>query len=54
MTDLGEYTLSKRESVMFYAGLTVSGLIISYLLYRNILFAVVIIPFTRRIKGFAK
>ena len=54
MTDLVEYTFSKKEDVLFYVSLTVLGLAISYLLYRNILFAVVIIPFTRRIKGFVK
>ena len=54
MTDLGEYTFSKKEDVLFYVSLSVLGLAISYLLYRNILFAVVIIPFTRRIKGFVK
>lgn len=54
MTNLNEYTFSKKENAVFYAALTVSGLLVSYLLYRNILFAVVIIPFTRRINGFVK
>ena len=45
---------TKKENAVFYAALTVSGLMVSYLLYRNILFAVVIIPFARRIKGFAE
>lgn len=54
MTNLNEYTFSKKENAVFYAALTVSGLLVSYLLYRNILFAVVIIPFTRRIKGFVQ
>ena len=54
MTDLGEYTFSKRENALFYTALAVSGLCISYLLYRNILFAIVIAPFTRRIKSFVK
>ena len=54
MTNLNEYTFSKKENAVFYAVLTVSGLLVSYLLYRNILFAVVIIPFTRRIKGFVQ
>lgn len=54
MTDLREYTFSKRENALFYALLTASGLLVSYILYRNILFSVVVIPFTRKIKGFVK
>ena len=54
MTDLKEYTFNKRENALFYAALIVAGVVISYLLYRNILFAVVIIPFSRRIKSFVK
>lgn len=54
MTDLNEYRFNRKENAMFYAALSVSGLIISYLLYRNILFAVVVIPFSRRIKDFAQ
>ena len=54
MTDLKEYTFNKRENALFYAALIVAGVVISYLLYRNILFAVVIIPFSRKIKTFAK
>ncbi len=54
MTDLGEYIFSKKENALFYAALAASGLTVSYLLYRNILFAIVIIPFTRKIKGFVK
>lgn len=52
MTDLRVYRFSRREEVMFYAALAAAGLIISYLMYRNILFAVVIIPFSRKIKKF--
>ena len=54
MTNLDEYTLNKKEIAVFYAVLTISGLMVSFLLYRNILFAVVIVPFARRIKGFAE
>ncbi len=52
MTDLKDYQFSKKENVMFYCSLVVSGLIVSYLMYRNIIFAVVIIPFSGRIKSF--
>ncbi len=54
MTDLREYTFSKKENMLFYAGLTLSGLIVAYLMYRNVLFSVVVIPFAGRIKGFVK
>lgn len=54
MTDLGDYIFNKKENALFYAALAASGLAVSYLLYRNILFAIVIIPFTRKIKGFVK
>ena len=52
MTDLRKYTFSRKEEILFWTGLAAAGLAISYLMYRNILFAVVIIPFSRRIRGF--
>ena len=52
MTDLNKYELSRRELTLFYLALTAAGLVISYLMYRNIFFAVVIIPFAGRIKLF--
>ena len=54
MTDLRDYEFNRKENIMFYSALAVCGLLISYLMYRNVLFAVVIIPFIRRIKGFVK
>lgn len=53
MTELSRYEFSKRENAVFYSCLASAGIIISYLMYRNILFAVVVIPFARKIKGFA-
>ena len=52
MTDLSKYEFSKKENAVFYSGLAAAGLIISYLMYRNILFAAVIIPFAPKIKSF--
>ena len=52
MTDLRTYSFSKKENILFYAALALAAFLISYLMYRNILFAVVIIPFAKRIKGF--
>ena len=52
MTDLRVYKFSKKENTFFYISLAASGLLISYLMYRSIIFAVVIIPFSGRIKCF--
>lgn len=52
MTDLSKYEFSKKEDVLFYTVLAAAGLVISYLMYRNLLFAVVIIPFAPKIKSF--
>lgn len=54
MTDLNDYSFSKKENFLFYAALTVAGSGVSLLLYRNLAFAVIIIPFVSRIKGFVK
>lgn len=52
MTDLKSYTFSKKEEVLFYGALVAAGLIISYLMYRNLIFGLVIIPFSRRVRGY--
>lgn len=52
MTDLSRYEFSRKENAIFYSCLIAAGLLISYLMYRNILFSAVILPFARRIKGF--
>lgn len=52
MTELSKYEFSRRENIIFYSCLAAAGLIVSFLMYRNILFSVVIAPFARRIKGF--
>lgn len=52
MTDLSVYEFSKRENALFYSALATAGLVISYLLYRNILFTAVTIPFAPKIKAF--
>ncbi len=52
MTELSRYEFSRKENAVFYSCLAAAGLIISYLMYRNILFSVVILPFARKIKGF--
>ncbi|MBR0309063.1 MAG: hypothetical protein IJH92_09280 [Mogibacterium sp.] len=52
MTDLRAYRFSKHEEAAFYIALAAAGIVISYLMYRNILFAVVIIPFAKKIKAY--
>lgn len=54
MTELNRYEFSKRENIALYSGIFAAGLVISYLMYRNLLFAAVIIPFSGRIKGFVR
>ena len=52
MTKLSEYEFSRKENAVFYSCLAAAGMIVSYLMYRNLLFAAVIIPFASKIKGF--
>lgn len=54
MTDLRTYELNKKEQIVVYACMGISAIALSMLLYRNILFALLIIPFTPRIKVFAE
>ena len=54
MTELNRYEFSKRQNIALYSGIFAAGLVISYLMYRNLLFAAVIIPFSGRIKGFVR
>lgn len=52
MINLNEYELGKSEKKIFYVALGLLGIIVSMLLYRNILFAVVVIPFSKKIYNF--
>ena len=54
MTNLRKYEFSKKEEILFYICLAVAGIAISELMYKNILFAVVVIPFSRKIKEFVR
>jgi len=54
MTDLDRYEFNKKEKIAFYLTTAAAGLVISYLLYRNLLFAVIIIPFIGKIKEMVK
>lgn len=50
MTDLSTYRFSRTENILFYVCTAAAGLLISYLMYRNILFAPVIIPLIPKLR----
>lgn len=52
MIDLDVYELSISEKRLFYAALVLCGIVLSLLFYRNIVFSIIIIPFSKRIKEF--
>lgn len=52
MINLNEYSFNKKESMLFNVGIAMLGLIVSFLLYRNVVFAIVILPFAKKIKKF--
>ena len=52
MTDLTKYEFNRKEELLFYSALAAAGLAISYLMYRNLLFAVIIIPFAGKIRKY--
>ena len=52
MTDLSKYEYSRKENALFYSCLAAAGLVVSFLMYRNVLFAVLTVPLARKIKGF--
>lgn len=54
MTDLRTYSFNKTESIIFYICAGAAGLLISYLMYRNILFAPVIIPLIPKLREMAE
>ena len=54
MTELGTYSLNKKEKWIFYPAVAASGIVLSMLIYRNIYFAALVIPFTPAIKRFAE
>ena len=54
MTDLSTYRFSRTENIVFYICTGLAGLLISYLMYRNILFAPVIIPLAPKLKEMAQ
>ena len=51
MTDLRTYELSRTENSIIILSSALAGLVISYLMYRNVLFSVVIVPLIPRIRS---
>ena len=51
MTDLRTYELSRTENSIIILSCALAGLVISYLMYRNVLFSVVIVPLIPRIRS---
>ena len=54
MTDLSTYRFNRTENIIFCICTGMAGLMISYLMYRNILFAPVIIPLAPRLRTAAE
>lgn len=52
MINLNEYSFNKKETMLFNIGIVMLGVVVSFLLYRNIIFAIVILPFVKKIKKF--
>lgn len=52
MTDLRKYELNHTENLIFYIALGILSLAVAMLLYRNVIFAIVIIPFAKKIKEY--
>lgn len=52
MTDLRTYELNRKEKALFYTGTAAAGLAVSYLMYRNIFFSVIVIPLIPRLRSY--
>ena len=52
MIDLRKYELNKQENIAFYIALSMLSVAVAMLLYRNLIFAIVIIPFAGRIREY--
>lgn len=53
MIAINKYEFSNREKYIFVVGVVLSGLVLSILFYRNLLFSFVIIPFYKKIESIA-
>ena len=51
MTDLRTYRLSRTENSIIFLITALAGLVISFLMYRNVLFSVVVVPLLPRVRA---
>ena len=54
MTDLRIYRFNRSENIIFVSGIVLAGLLVSYLMYRNLVFGLVIIPLAPRLRNMAQ
>ena len=54
MTELSYYKLDNKEKAILYICMGLSAILLSILLYRNIIFSLLIIPFASKIREFAE
>lgn len=54
MTNLKEYRLNKKETIIFYICIIASAIALSLLIYRNVYFSVLIVPFAPRVQTLAE
>ena len=54
MTDLRTYRLSRTENMIIIIATIAAGFIVSYLMYRNIVFTVVVLPLIPRIRDIVR
>lgn len=52
MTEYRHYELNREELIVFYIATGILGTCISLLMYRSVMFALVIVPFVPRIRGY--
>ena len=51
MTDLRVYRFNRSENIVFIICIFMTGLLVSYLMYRNIIFSLVIIPLAPKLRS---
>lgn len=52
MIELDKYEFSRQEKRLFYSIAAAVSMLVSFLYYKNVIFALVIVPFLKRIEGY--
>ena len=52
MLELDKYEFARHEKYIFYCASAAAAAVASYLYYKNIIFALLILPFIKRIEGY--